>query len=66
MILSMSEQKDLLEDLIKDLDNLSDLVTVKGVQYLTDAKLKAYMLKTTFIIEERIVKEQLYEDKIGK
>lgn len=61
MILSMSEQKDLLEDLIEDLDILTDLVTVKGIQYLTHAKLQAYMLKTTFIIEER-----LYEDKIGK
>ena len=61
MILSMSEQKDLLENLIKDLDNLTDLVTVKGIQYLTHAKLQAYMLKTTFIIEE-----QLYEDEIGK
>lgn len=61
MILSMSEQKDLLENLIKDLDNLTDLVAVKGIQYLTDAKLQAYMLKTTFIIEER-----LYEDKIDK
>ena len=57
----MNEQKDLLENLIKDLDNLTDLVAVKGIQYLTDAKLQAYMLKTTFIIEER-----LYEDKIGK
>ncbi len=61
MILSMSEQKDLLESLIKDLDNLNDLVAVKGIQYLTHARLQAYMLKTTFIIEER-----LYEDKIGK
>lgn len=61
MILSMSEQKDLLENLIKDLDNLTDLVAVKGIQYLTHAKLQAYMLKTTFIIEE-----QLYEDEIGK
>lgn len=61
MILSMNEQKDLLESLIKDLDNLTDLVAVKGVPYLTHAKLQAYMLKTTFIIEER-----LYEDKIGK
>lgn len=61
MILSMSEQKDLLEDLIKDLDNLTDLVAVKGIQYLTHAKLQAYMLKTTFILEER-----LYEDKISK
>ena len=61
MILSMSEQKDLLENLIKDLDNLNDLVAIKGVQYLTDAKLQAYMLKTTFIIEER-----LYENKISK
>ena len=61
MILSMSEQKDLLEDLIKNLDNLTDLVAVKGVQYLTDAKLQAYMLKTTFIIEER-----LYEDEISE
>ena len=61
MILSMNEQKNLLEDLIKDLDSLTDLVAIKGVQYLTQAKLEAYMLKTTFIIEER-----LYEDKIGK
>lgn len=61
MILSMSEQKDLLENLIKDLDNLTDLVAVKGVQHLTDAKLQAYMLKTTFIIEER-----LYEDEISE
>ena len=61
MILSMSEQKDLLESLIKDLDELTDLVSVKGANYLVDAKLKAYMLNTTFIIEER-----LYEDKIGK
>ena len=61
MILSMSEQKDLLENLIKDLDNLTDLVAVKGVPYLTDAKLQAYMLKTTFIIEER-----LYEDEISE
>ena len=61
MILSMSEQKDLLESIIKDLDNLTDLVAVKGIQDLTHAKLQAYMLKTTFIIEER-----LYEDKIGK
>ena len=61
MILSMSEQKDLLEDLIKDLNNLTDLVAVKGVQYLIDAKLQAYTLKTTFVIEER-----LYEDKINK
>lgn len=61
MILSMSEQKDLLEDLIKNLENLTDLVAVKGVQYLMDAKLKAYVLKTTFTIEE-----QLYEDKISK
>lgn len=61
MILSMNEQYDILEDLIKDLDNLNDLVAVKGVQYLTHAKLQAYMLKTTFILEER-----LYEDKISK
>lgn len=61
MILSMSEQKDLLENLIKNLDILTDLVAVKGVQYLTDAKLQAYMLKTTFIIEER-----LYEDEISE
>lgn len=61
MILSMSEQKDLLEDLTKDLENLTDLVAVKGIQHLMDAKLKAYVLKTTFTIEE-----QLYEDKIGK
>lgn len=61
MILSMSEQKDLLEDLIKDLDNLTDLVAVKGIQHLTHAKLQAYMLKTTFVIEER-----LYEDEISK
>ena len=61
MILSMNEQKDLLESLIKDLDNLTDLVAIKGIQHLTDAKLQAYMLKTTFVIEER-----LYEDEIGK
>lgn len=61
MILSMNEQYDILEDLIKDLDNLNDLVAVKGVQYLTHAKLQAYTLKTTFILEER-----LYEDKISK
>lgn len=61
MILSMSEQKNLLEDLIKDLDELTDLVSVRGASYLVNAKLKAYMLHTTFIIEERI-----NEDKIGK
>ena len=61
MIISMEEQKNLLKDLIKDLDNLTDLVSVRGTNYLVDAKLKAYMLHTTFIIEER-----LYEDKINK
>lgn len=61
MILSMSEQKDLLESLIKDLDNLTDLVAVNGIQHLMDAKLQAHMLKTTFVIEER-----LYEDEISE
>lgn len=61
MIISMEEQKNLLKDLIKDLDNLTDLVSIRGTNYLVDAKLKAYMLHTTFIIEER-----LYEDKINK
>lgn len=61
MILSLNEQKNLLKDLIKDLDELTDLVSVRGANYLVDAKVKAYMLSTTFIIEER-----LYEDKIDK
>ena len=60
MILS-SEPKDLLEDIIKNLENLTDLVAVKGIQYLMDAKLQAYTLRTTFIIEEK-----LYEDEISK
>ncbi len=61
MILSMQEQKNLLKDLIKDLDDLTELVSIRGTNYLVDAKVKAYMLQTTFIIEER-----LYEDKINK
>ena len=61
MILSLNEQKNILKQLIKDLDELTDLVSVKGANYLVDAKLKAYMLHTTFIIEER-----LNEDKISK
>ena len=63
MILSMDEQKNLLEDLIKDLDNLTDLVAVRGIQYLTHAKLQAYMLKTTFIIEEKIYEDEISEQR---
>lgn len=57
----LSEQKDVLKQLIKDLDELTDLVSIRGIEYLSDAKLQAYMLHTTFIIEER-----MNEDKIGK
>lgn len=61
MIMPLNEQKNVLKQLIKDLDDLTDLVSVRGANYLVDAKLKAYMLQTTFIIEER-----MNEDKIGK
>lgn len=57
----LSEQKDVLKQLIKDLDELTDLVSIRGIEYLSDAKLQAYMLHTTFIIEER-----MNEDKIDK
>lgn len=61
MIMPLNEQKNVLKQLIKDLDDLTDLVPVRGVNYLVDAKLQAYMLHTTFIIEER-----MNEDKINK
>lgn len=61
MIMPLNEQKNVLKQLIKDLDELTDLVAIRGVSYLSDAKLKAYMLHTTFIIEER-----MNEDKISK
>jgi len=61
MIMPLSEQKDVLKQLIKDLDELTDLVSIRGIEYLSDAKLQAYMLHTTFIIEER-----MNEDKIDK
>ena len=57
----LSEQKDVLKQLIKDLDELTDLVSIRGIEYLSDAKLQAYMLHTTSIIEER-----MNEDKIDK
>lgn len=56
-----SEQQDILEQLIKDLNKLTNLVTIEGINYLTDAKLRAYILQTIFIIEE-----QTNEDKISK
>ena len=52
MTLSIYEQESILKDLIKDLDNLTNLVSVKGIEYLTDAKLRAYMLQMAFAIEE--------------
>ena len=61
MIMPLNEQKKVLKQLIKDLDDLTDLVSIRGANYLVDAKLKAYMLQTTFIIEER-----MNEDKIDK
>ena len=61
MIMPLNEQKNVLKRLIENLDNLTDLVPVRGVNYLVDAKLQAYMLHTTFIIEER-----MNEDKIDK
>lgn len=56
-----SEQQDMLEQLIKDLNKLTNLVTIEGINYLTDAKLRAYILQTIFIIEE-----QTNEDKTCK
>lgn len=61
MKIDISEQKYILKQLIKDLDELTDLVAIKGVEYLTDAKLRAYMLQTSFIIEER-----MNEDEVSK
>ncbi len=48
-----SERQDMLKQLIKDLDKLTNLVTIEGINYLTDAKLRAYILQTIFIIEEQ-------------
>lgn len=48
-----SERQDMLKQLIKDLDKLTNLITVEGINYLTDAKLRAYILQTIFIIEEQ-------------
>lgn len=61
MIMPLNEQKNVLRQLIEDLDKLTDLVANRGIEYLSDAKLQAYMLHTTFIIEER-----MNEDKIDK
>lgn len=48
-----SERQDMLKQLIKDLDKLTNLITIEGINYLTDAKLRAYILQTIFIIEEQ-------------
>lgn len=52
MTLSIYEKKSVVKDLIKDLDNLTSLVSVNGIEYLTDAKLRAYMLQMALAIEE--------------
>lgn len=59
MTLSIYEKKSVVKDLIKDLDNLTSLVSVKGIEYLTDAKLRAYMLQMAFAIEEDEEKDKM-------
>ena len=52
----------LLQSLEHDLEELEELVTLKGLNFLVDAKMKTYMIR----INNDAIKEKLDEDETGE